>query len=110
MIYKNIEFHNVEDFIKTQEGVTWLRFPLSVCNEMDSDVGKQQCRNSTGVELRFIMKSESVILRMRDINPKTEKTGGFHIYRGGIQGDWEDHENNQRKDISCYSKKARIKA
>ncbi|MBR2885194.1 MAG: hypothetical protein IKB93_10420 [Clostridia bacterium] len=94
MVYKNIEFHNVEEFIQTENGVSWLRFPLSVCDKMDSEVGKQQCRNSTGVELRFIIKSENVTLRMRDINPKAEKTGGFHIYRGGIQGGWEDHENN----------------
>ncbi len=94
MIYKNILFHNVEEFVKTDKGVSWLRFPLSVCDKMESELGRQQCHNSTGVELRFIIKSESVKLRMRDISSKPEAVGNFHVDRGGMQGGWKDHENN----------------
>ena len=47
---------------------------------------------STGVELRFVMKSDKVTIRMcrSDIAPHVSHS--FHVYRGGIQGGWEDHE------------------
>lgn len=46
------------------------------------------CCAATGVELRFVMKSDTVTLRMRTPLGK----GAFHVYRGSIQGGWEDHE------------------
>ena len=47
---------------------------------------------STGVELRFVIKGESAAVRMSTFanNPKSFST--FHVYRGGIQGGWDDHE------------------
>jgi len=43
---------------------------------------------ATGVELRFVLKGEQAVIRMRTMTGD----GIFHIYRGGIQGGWEDHE------------------
>ena len=93
MIYKNIAIHNVGELIhcKDTEGVRWLRVPQEVYEAMESDSGKRLCRGATGVELRFVMKSDTVTLRMK-VN---EGTGVFHIFRGSIQGGWEDHELKQ---------------
>lgn len=95
MIYKNIEIHNAEELIKTEKGVSWLRFPTGAYEKMEMEAGKDRCRNATGVELRFILRSDTVTLRMHDIDPKKEKMGTFHVYRGGIQGGWDDHEDSK---------------
>lgn len=88
MIYKNIEIHNIGELLENDNGsVSWIRVPSSVYDKMESDKGKRMCSGSTGVELRFVMESDSVTLRMRT---KTGK-GSFHVYRGSIQGGWEDH-------------------
>lgn len=92
MIYKNIEIHNIGEIIEMPNGsVSWCRVPLAVYENMESEQGKAMCKGSTGVELRFIIKSESVTLRMRTIGGE----GVFHVYRGSIQGGWEDHEVNK---------------
>lgn len=89
MIYKNFEIHNIEELIKNDDGsVSWIRVPSSVYDKMETEQGKRMCMGSTGVELRFVMESDSVTLRMRTKGGK----GLFHVYRGSIQGGWEDHE------------------
>lgn len=93
MLYKNIEVHNVGKLYVNEEtkGTQWLRVPENVYEKMESDQGKKMCCGSTGVELRFVMKSDKVTIRMR---AKGENTV-FHVYRGSIQGGWEDHEVNK---------------
>ncbi len=101
MIYKNIEIHNVGELIQNDNGsISWLRVPCSVYNKMESEQGKSMCRGSTGVELRFVMKSDTVTLRMRTVGVE----GVFHVYRGSIQGGWEDHEVNKnvRSEFSDF--------
>lgn len=48
-------------------------------------------RGSTGVELRFILKGDRAVIKMSCASVD----GRFHIYRGGIQGSWYDHENHK---------------
>lgn len=93
MVYQNMEIHNIGELIPCDngEGVRWLRVPQNVYDKMESDSGKRLCRGATGVELRFVMKSDTVTLRMK-VN---EGTGVFHVFRGSIQGGWEDHELKQ---------------
>ena len=91
MIYKNIEIHNIGELIENDNGsVSWIRVPSIVYEKMESEQGKSMCKGSTGVELRFVMKSDTVTLRMQ-----TTGEGIFHVYRGSIQGSWEDHEVNK---------------
>lgn len=97
MQYKNIEVHNIG---KIREGAEpgsfrWYRVPEEVYEAMESEQGKLMCRGSTGVELRFVMKSDTVTLRMRAIEEEKGVLGVFHVYRGSIQGGWEDHEVNK---------------
>lgn len=90
MKYKNIEIHNIGEIIpgEAEGSISWLRVPSEVRDSLESEQGKNMCCGATGVELRFIMKSDTVSIRMRTPSGK----GVFHVYRGSIQGGWEDHE------------------
>lgn len=90
MIYKNIEIHNVGELLDGEEKGSnkWLRVPQNVYENMETEQGKNMCFGATGVELRFVMESDTVTLRMRTRG----KNGIFHVYRGSVQGGWEDHE------------------
>ena len=93
MIYKNIEIHNVEELMQNEDGsISWRRIPDFVYEGLESERGKRMATNSTGVELRFVLKGESAVLRMCT----SEGDGLFHVYRGGIQGGWEDHEMHKQ--------------
>ena len=89
MIFQNAELHNVEKLIPTGDGgFTWLRIPEAVCNALErGEQGRNMAVNCTGVELRFVLKGDRAVLRMA-----AEGGGRFHVYRGGIQGAWMDHE------------------
>ena len=93
MIYKNIEIHNVSELIDNNDGsVSWKRFPSYVHSAMEGRQTESVVYGSTGVELRFVIKGESATVRMSTFanNPKSFST--FHVYRGDIQGGWDDHE------------------
>ena len=88
MIYKNMKVHNAAELVPGEHGgAAWLRYPSSVCSSFERDGARMQAGNSSGVELRFIMKSDAVAIKLR-----SKTTGRFHIFRGGLQGGWYDHE------------------
>lgn len=90
MIWKNIEIFNVGELYENEDGSTsWIRVPKSVYDKMDN--GVRTAKFSTGVELRFVLHSEKAIIKMSTL----DGNGRFHVYRGGIQGGWEDHEVNK---------------
>lgn len=60
MIYKNIDFHNVAEMVELDGKLRWLRVPERVMDAMETEGGKNACRNTTGVELRFVMLSDEV--------------------------------------------------
>lgn len=87
MIYKNVEIFNAAELIYHDDGsVSWMRIP-SYVHEAREKKDKQMAFNSTGVELRFIIKGDQAVIRMHCVS-----SGRFHVYRGGIQGGWSDHE------------------
>ena len=93
MIYKNFEIHNVHELIHNEDGsVSWKRFPSDVHSTLEGNLADNAAYGATGVELRFVIKGESATVRMSTFanNPKSFCT--FHVYRGGIQGGWDDHE------------------
>ncbi len=97
VIYKNIEIHNAAQLDINESGAVWYRLPKSVCDMLELDKEKKVCTNSTGVELRFKITGESATIKMECIDD--EKAGvvsSFHIFRGGIQGGWQDVE------LNCY--------
>ncbi len=96
MIYKNIEIYNAAQLVETQNGVSWLRFPPQVDEGFELNMGKEMNRGSTGVELRFIPVSDSVTIKLRSTEPPENKSVAVcHVYRGGLQGGWDDHEQNK---------------
>ena len=88
LIYENIEVHNAAELVPGEHGgVAWLRYPSMVCAAFEKENARVQAGNATGVELRFIMKSERAVLRVF-----SKGEGHYHIFRGGLQGGWYDHE------------------
>ena len=91
MIYNNFEIHNAEALIEQENGgVTWLRASEKAFDAM-SDSGKAQAAGSTGVELRFVMLEDEIVLKMQCLS-EGKSLSTFQIYYGGIQGGWECHE------------------
>ena len=90
MLYKNAELFNTEEIIENSDGsISWLRVPKKVYENLETDEqGKRMAKCSTGVEIRFVLKGDSAVIKMCC----ESGDGKFHIYRGGIQGGWEDHE------------------
>lgn len=90
MEHKGIDIHNIECIVPGEYGgIRWCRVPERVYRAMEAPLGKEVCQDHTGVELRFVMNSDTVILRMRTVGTTD---GLFHVYRGSIQGGWEDFE------------------
>ena len=95
MIYKNIEIHNVAELIDNKDGsVSWKRVPSSVSSTMEANGASNAVQVATGVELRFVIKGDCAKIKMCTLenNPKSFAT--FHVYRGGVQGGWRDHEEH----------------
>ena len=96
MIYKNIEVFNTVEAEEHEGGTRFYRVPKSVADKMEvppSGIGR--ATNSTGVELRFVVKSGSVKIKIKDISP-IDYLSSFHVYYGGLQGGWDAHE------VNCY--------
>ncbi len=92
MIWKNIEIFNVAELVTFEDGsVSWLRVPKSACETMETSMGPNMARGTTGVELRFVLKGESVKIVMSSLEDEMG-FNTFHVYRGGMQGGWDDHE------------------
>ncbi len=88
IIYKDMEIHNAAALLPgAHGGAIWLRYPETVCEGFEKEGARIQAGNASGVELRFLMLSERVTLRIRSTG-----IGHYHIYRGGLQGGWYDHE------------------
>lgn len=104
MIYKNVEFHNVSEIIENEDGsFSWLRVPENVYENLEK--GKGQAKSCTGVEMRFILKGDKAVIKM---SAKSDSVANsFHVYRGGVQGGWEDHEVN--KNVTTEIKDFEIK-
>lgn len=94
MIYKKIEIYNAAEIVSENNAVGWLRVPQYVKERLETDAAKELCSNSTGVELRFVMKSNKAIIKMKAISEKGY-LNTFHIFHGAMQGCWQEHEINK---------------
>ena len=65
MIYKNFEIHNVAELIHNDDGsVSWKRVPSEVAATMEAPTADSMVHNSTGVELRFVMKGDYATIKI----------------------------------------------
>lgn len=93
MLYRNIEIYNIAELIDNGDGsVSWKRVPTEVANAMELPYASGVVHNATGVELRFVIKGSEATIRMSTAQNDPHSFSTFHVYRGGIQGGWEDHE------------------
>jgi hypothetical protein len=96
MIWKNIEIFNAEELTHFADGsVSWVRIPRAASECMEKPNGKAMAEGVTGVELRFVLKGDSAKIVMSSMEDESS-INTFHIYRGGLQGGWTDHE------LNCY--------
>ena len=104
MIYKNFEIHGAAEIIEYPDGsVSWLRMPSDVADALDTDSSRQKLRVTTGVELRFVIRSGNSATVTMSLDTEAERAyGHFHVYRGGIQGGWVDHEVDKTVDKTAH--------
>lgn len=97
MIYKGVEFHNVACFLKDdgREGKRWCRVPENVRDTLELGMAEKVASAYTGVELRFVLKGDSVTFKFTKQYPGDGWLYCMHVYYGGIQGTWADHEINR---------------
>ncbi|NLO08319.1 MAG: SGNH/GDSL hydrolase family protein [Clostridiales bacterium] len=87
MIFENIEFHNVEEMIRCDKGYQMLRLPSYVREQINPTARDEVSRFSTGVEIRFRLKGNSVnIILSVDENAEAQVA---YIYYGSFQGGWQ---------------------
>lgn len=88
MIYKNIEIHNAAELIENTDGsVSFRRVPECVQNSME--INKDACECATGTELRFVIKSDFAVIKLRT------RKGGFgtvNVFRGDILSSWDEFQ------------------
>ncbi len=83
MIYKNLEFHNVDNLEK-KDGIAGLlinRFPVSVQNSLgykSHQRGRFYCKTSAGCEIRFVTPSPTIRISLS----AWEKSGEITIFCG----------------------------
>lgn len=96
MLYKNVEIWGAAELIDNGDGsISWKRVPSFVHNKMESKVADIIVHNSTGVELRFVIKGDSATIRMSTYANNPNSSCSFHVYRGNIQGGYFDHEEHR---------------
>lgn len=89
MLFKNVEIFNAEEIFENEDGsVSWKRVPNNVYEALEGPAAKKLACCATGVEIRFKMNCDKIILKMA----VSEGQGCFHVYRGSVQGGWIDHE------------------
>lgn len=96
MIYKNVEFYNVEELIELEDGsVTWRRVPKWAEDTLEKgDQSLRYSRGFTGVELRFILKSDQVTIRLAKVKDDGVDNS-FCVFRGGFQGYYDDYAKSR---------------
>lgn len=89
MIFKNIDFHNVSEITECEDGSYMMhRFPLSVEDKLEG--GQNANRITTGVELRFKIKSG--IAKITFKNPSDPSSCPKVLqYRGSILDTWQNY-------------------
>lgn len=101
MIYRNVEFHNVQEIIPLEDGAfTWRRIPLQAEETLErGEKSLIASRSCIGVEMRFVMRSDTVTIRMAKRDPESTVHNDIIVYRGGIQVNRSICVNSEYKDI-----------
>ncbi|MCM8766807.1 MAG: hypothetical protein NC816_00875 [Candidatus Omnitrophica bacterium] len=87
MIYKNIEFYNVEEIFEKPDGLQLSRIPESVRVKLNENA-KTRALMPAGCELRFNLKSEKAKIVMKASNEIIPRSGICEIYFGDFFEKW----------------------
>ena len=87
MVFQNIDFHNVEELEACEKGYIMWRLPREVRERMNEGIRDVSARYSTGTELRFKIKGESVTLILRA--DEMDEAQVAYLYYGSFQGGWQ---------------------
>lgn len=88
MIAWNMDFHNVAQLVPHEDGYMMHRVPEGVRAQLNAGLQERSSSYATGVELRFRLKGEQAVIRLRTL-PMAEAQVA-HIYYGSMQGGWQD--------------------
>ncbi len=80
-------FHNVEELEETDNGYILWRVPASLRSHLSEAAAVKAACFATGVEIRFVMKSDKVTLTLR--TEPMEEAQVAYIYFGAFQGGWQ---------------------
>ncbi len=99
MIFKGVELFNVTELRSDPNGngFEFCRLPASL-DEHLSAAGIRMNHESTGVEIRFVMKGDSITLRLVSVPAAEGRIAEAHyvnVYYGNILGGWMDQEVNR---------------
>ena len=87
MIFKNIDFHNVEEMEACEKGYIMWRLPKSVRELLNEGIRDLVARYSTGIELRFKIKGDSATVILQA--DEAEEAQVAYLYYGSFQGGWQ---------------------
>ncbi|MBQ2952358.1 MAG: SGNH/GDSL hydrolase family protein [Clostridia bacterium] len=101
MIFQNIDFHNVAQIIPYEDGCRLWRVPVDVAARANEGLRDRSATYSTGIELRFVMHSDEVTIRLRNL-PIAEGQMAY-LYFGSLQGGWQQSSFIIRDDTTTIS-------
>ena len=84
MLFKDLEFHNVEEILPSGEGYRLHRFPRQVregLGEGNSTYGRYIGQLTTGCEIRFVTDGDRVQLALSSF----DVDGVIHVFRGDFK-------------------------
>jgi len=88
MIAWHIDFHNVAQLVPFEDGYLMHRVPQELRPHLNESLRQTMSSYATGVELRFRLRGDQAILRLR--TRPMEEAQVAHIYYGSIQGGWQN--------------------
>lgn len=102
MIFQQIDFHNVAEIAPHADGGWQLwRVPADVRAQANERLNSTTAAYSTGIELRFVMLSDTVTIRLRSV-PIAEGQMAY-LYFGSFQGGWQQSSWIIRNEVTAIT-------
>ncbi len=101
MIYKNIEFHNVEEIFEREDGLQLSRIPENLREKLNENA-KTRALMAAGCELRFNLKSEKAEITLKKIESVYTEDGICEVYFGDFFNSWFYINENPKKIEIIY--------
>jgi len=87
MIYQGIDFHNVAELEPTENGMLMWRLPAHVRKHCNTNLRTITAAYTTGTELRFKLRGDSIDIRLRSDSDTAARTA--YLFYGSIQAGWQ---------------------